>query len=339
MSSAQVTKLVNAVEKKVDSMLKNKKGGKGNKGGRGKQRGQVARPNLSSYVLNGHYRMLVDPCFATLGESAYRGNSGNVARFTNVRTISTTTDSAFFLAYAPASAMVSQNILAAAATAFVPTWNTPGPGNGFFYSTASAWRCIGFCVEVDYLGSELARSGLLGSGTVAPNALGIGASQTTATFAPLFPNVARTADRTMEVKWFPGIGNERYASNTDDVATLYENDTTTLVIYGTNMPAGVQLRFTETAIYEWLPQSNLGMSYPSATQGTCPPAAFENLKNEAAKDGSFAHSLKEAAYQGLKSRAGFYAQNAGTMATDAVVGLTAGYLGSRARSGNRRIGW
>lgn len=339
MSTAQVNKIAKAVEKKVDAMIKSKKNGGKTKGGRGKQRGSVAGPSQNSYVLNGHYRMLTDPCFSTLGESAYRGNSGNVARFTNVRTYSLTTQTAFFNAYDPASALCSQNILADSGTAFIPAWNVPGPGGAFLTANASAWRCIGLCVEVDYLGSELARSGILGSGTVAPNVIGIGSSQAIGAFTPLFPNVTRTADHTMEVKWFPGTGNERYASAGDSSATLYENDTTALVIYGTNMPAGVQLRFTETIIYEWVPLSNLGMSYPNATQGTCPPAAFETLKNEAAKDGSFAHSLKEAAYQGAKTRATSYAHNAASMATDAVVGLTAGYLGSRVRSGNRRIRW
>lgn len=263
-------------------------------------------------VLAGHWDMVSNPCFADLSESAYRGQSGFTQRFTSVRTYTSGTDTAFLALYDPAGAALSFKSGAADTTVFTPVFDILTTGQAFLSATASSWRCIGFCVDIEYVGTELARAGVIGSGTYVPSAIPAGTATNVLNVSPMFSNVTRTSDRTMTAKWFPGVGNERYQNLGETADLLFGNDTTALAIYGVNMPPGLQIRLVETAIYEWLPKTLQGINYPSATAGRNPVGAFERIHDMASRDPSFAHSF----LAGAKSKLGKYGRVAGESAMD-----------------------
>jgi hypothetical protein len=263
-------------------------------------------------VLAGHWDMVSNPCFSDLAESAYRGQSGFTQRFTSVRTYTTGTDTAFLALYSPAGAAMSFKSGAADTTVFTPVFDIATTGQTFLAATASQWRCIGFCVDIEYVGTELARAGVIGSGTYVPNTIPAGTATNVLNVSPMFSNVTRTSDQTMTAKWFPGVGNERYMALGEGNDLLFGNDTTALAIYGVNMPAGLQVRFVETAIYEWLPKTLQGINYPSATAGRNPVGAFERIHDMASRDPSFAHSF----LAGAKTKLGKYGRMAGESAMD-----------------------
>lgn len=276
--------------------------------------------NTSRSVLMKHWQMLSDPCYSDLSESAYRGQSGIVQRFTKIRTFVGTTETAFIAVYNPAAAATSATALASSATPYTNTYASDMPGNTFLGPNTTGHRCIGFCVDVEYIGTELNRSGIIGSSTVNASLVKIGlAAQTVDLLAPLIPNVTRTMDGTSTCKWSPGVGNEEYVKMGDSADILYDDAKSCLVIYGANMPPGVQVRLVETIIYEWLPATTTGIAMPPLTSGTNPVGAFEVLHNAAHADPTFAHSLRTSFGGGLANRANAIAAQAGGALVNAAV--------------------
>lgn len=341
-----------ALVSKINAMANEKSRGGKSKGRRqrgGGQRGAnyntgaIQNGTSASQVLSGHWRMLSDPCYANLSESAYRGQSGTTMRFTKIRNFVGTTETAFIAAYNPAAAAATATMLLNSAVPYPYSYATDMPGNVFLGTNASAFRCIGFCVDVEYVGTELARAGMIGSATLSCEVITNAVSTNTVDqLAPLIPNVTRTMDGTASCKWVPGASNEDYTKLGDPASVLYDNSKTSLVIYGIGLPAGVQIRLVETAIYEWLPLIGKEISMPAASAGTNPVGAFETLHNAARDDPSFAHSLRGSAMAGFQNRAYGMAHNAGQALAGAAVsyGLdAAGRLLGRAsrRGGGRRI--
>lgn len=282
-------------------------------------------PSRELDVLRGHWDMLKNPCFANLSESAYRGQSGFVQRFCNTRNLTTGSDTAFLAAYTPGACASMFNSAATSATTFTPVYSVKMPGQDWLTINASSFRCIGFCVDIEYVGTELARCGMIGSGTMTPATLAAGVLTNVDNVTPLFPNVCRLSDSTMTAKWFPGPGNERYGQLGTTGDLLFGNDVGALAIYGASLPAGLQLRLVETAIYEWVPRLALGLTTSSTTQGTNPPGAFEKLHDAASRDPSFTHSFAA----GASHKLGVLARHAGEAAVNVAWEGTK-YLGRRA---------
>jgi len=204
-----------------------------------------------------------------------------------------------------------ENKLAASNTAFTPVETVAAAGYTFLTTTASAWRGVGYCLEVNYIGTELNRSGKLYTGTVPASLIPAGTATSVDSIKTLLSNDTRTPDRQLESKWFPGVTNEDY---TNRGGSTYPNSNNVTLIVAENMPAGIQLAFKETVIYEWIPQPGLGFVAPTSLAGLNPPAFMENLHNVAKKDPSFTHSFSEHAGTELRriaGAAGTYAVRAG----------------------------
>lgn len=339
-----VNKLTQIANQRAPGQTQRRK--KGNRGG-GTARvnltpGPRSQAMLDSMVLRNHYAMLVDPCYATLCESAYRGAAGYVQRFVKVTNYTTGTNTSFCAIYNPAAVASTQADLANAAAPFSATYAIPSAGSAFLTANSSGHRCIGFCVQIEYTGTELNRSGLLGAATVNAELFNIGTGGlTVADIQPLIPNVTRTMDGTAEVKWSPGVGNEQYVKLGDAPGVLYANDMNSLVIYGTGLPAGNQIRLVETTIYEYLPTINTGLATPAATAGSNPPGAFEKLHNAAHADPTFAHSLRKGFQSGFADRAQSIAVRGGETLANAALAYGVDAVGRMAmgRRTGRRIGY
>lgn len=281
--------------------------------GKGPRRGgsRAGKPEPTFNALTGHFQMLADPCNSTLAESAYRGQSGIPSRFTRSWTASGSADTAYFYQVNPADISAMTFSLANSAAAFTPVTNTLGAGRTFLTNNASSWRVIGYCLDVDYIGTELNRSGKLYTGIIPSSNIPAGVATAVDTLKVLFTNNTRTPDKPLQSKWFPGVTNEDYASAGN---STFINSNNSVCFLAENMPAGVSLSFKETIVLEWIPQPGLGFVTPNALSGTNPIATVERLHQAAKSSPSFVHSFTDAASHELVRYgkvAGRYAVSAG----------------------------
>lgn len=318
-----LVKKMNSATNKLEAAVKGKKGGAGKSRNRRPAR-QVFNP--AGMVLENHWRMLSDPCTATLAESAYRGRAGIVSRFTGVTTFTAGTFTAAAFAYNPAATAGTQFAVAASNTVATPVYDQVLPGQAYLIATAEAYRVIGFCVDIDYVGTELNRSGMVYGGVLPANAVAGGVATTVDQIKVLLSNATRTPDREITQLWFPGVDNEKY-SDKDNVTTVFGDACNSLVICLENMPVGLQTRLRVTTIYEWLPKVNTGIIMPSPVSGSNPAAAYEKLFERAREAPGFVDSFKQGATD-MAHRAAYYAGSQG-------VGMAANYI---YRSRGRRAG-
>lgn len=251
---------------------------------------------IDGSVVN-HWRMLSDPCFAPLSTSAYRGQAGIVSRFTSITTVSTGSDTGFLMAASPQAGAYT---LAQFTDPTIPTaafaYANPLPGQAFITNNAEAVRVVGFCVDVDYIGTELNRSGMIYGGVVLGDTIGQGASPTPDSIKQLLPNQVRTPDRQITQLWFPGVGNEAYGNNGAG-SVAFAGGFNSLIIMAEGMPAGIQVRLRITTILEWLPLLGVGVSMPSPVAGYNAVGAYEKLHDIAAASNMFTHSFISGVYE------------------------------------------
>lgn len=294
----------------------------------------MARPGMGlersriSTVAANHWRMVSDPCGAPLAESAYPGRSGITSRFTGVFTYAGGTETAFLANYNFAALAAAINPLLASTTSVTQSYNVVLPGQTFLNANAAAFRTIGACVSIQYVGTELNRAGTIYGGVLTANSIPAGIATTVDACKVLLPNETRTpGERILDLKWFPGYAEMEYdvSSGSDN----FNNDHNALCVAAAGMTAGLGLVIRVTTIVEWLPKLTLGMSMPSPVAGTNPPAFYEALHEQASRSGIFT-----AAFQAAGMRANQYAAYAGQRMVDASVSAAVGYLSQGAR---RRI--
>lgn len=289
----------------VTRTTQQQQGGKGRRQKSGSKRSMASSGSYNA--LTGHYQMLTDPCNAALTESAYRGQCGIPSRFTRTWTVTTAGSTGYYYQFNPASCGAAAVAVATSASVFTPVETVSGPGFTFLTTNANSWRAVGYCLDIDYIGTELNRSGKWYTGCSSAGAIPFGVATSLNQLKVLFTNTTRTPDRQLESKWFPGVENEEYA-NRNVTTVSYSNGRNVVAFIAENMPDGVQLTFKETLIVEWLPLPDLGFVSPTAVGGTNPPSAYEALHTAAKRDPSFVHSFTE----GMGKRLSQYAHSAGT---------------------------
>lgn len=327
MSNANYNKLIKALTTRANAMPTQSRGkGKGKGNGRRSSRATATRTVVSGdgSALQGHWKMLSDPCAATLAESSYRGTSGYTSRFSRTWTIASAGNNAYLYVGVPSALAAIEIPTNSTSAAIAPAYGGAMAGQAFVAANANNHRVIGYCLEIDYMGTELNRSGKLYTGTVPATFVEGGAWTTLDGIKSTLSNATRTPDHQLESKWFPGVGNERYAKY-NDLNESFADDNSALVFIAEAMPDGVQLQFRETIVIEWLPKPALGFTLPSTLQGHNPVGAYEKLHSVASKDPSFFHSFKE----GASKRATSYAYSAGRGFVDLAAGSLRA-LGARA---------
>lgn len=306
---------------------KNSKSKKQKKNGRG-TRTRVQRAVVFSNPISGHYNMLRDPCGAALTTSVYRGRKGTVARFARTWTVSGSSDTAYYYILNPANCGAAGTSLATSSSAFTPVETIEAAGFTMMNTFAADWRVIGACLEVDYIGTELNRSGRMYAGILSAQSIQFGVATSADSIKLLAYASARTPDRTVEIKWVPGEGNEGLSNRSAaGVVNNYEANRNVVLFVAENMPAGVQLAFRETIIYEYTPKPGLGIPSDTPMSGQHPPGAFEAILEQAKRDPSMYDAFKE----GAAAQARYYAGQAGRAVATAGVAAGMSYLSSRVR--------
>lgn len=228
--------------------------------------------------------MLVDPCAGDLKPSAYSGRAGYLARFSTTASFTVPASNAALIAYHPGAGNVSYTAAASGTTSITPTWGPTSSGLsaplGFMYSTARGARAVAACITFTYIGSELNRSGMVGT-LVAPcdEALFGGAATTVSAKLNSCQAVARTPAESFDVRFVPCPLDEQYV-NLQGAPSEYFGDRCALVIpvvAGTN---ALDFRVRLTVIYEYLPLPDAAMPVTNATTPV-PVGGLERLVNAA----------------------------------------------------------
>lgn len=315
-------------------MVKAKKGANRTRKSRNRNN-RAARQPMRVYsgdgsVLTKHWDMLSNPCSAPIGESAYRGAAGVPSRFTRTQTIQVAGSTCFAYLATPSALSAFQVTTANSAVAITPVYGTSMAGQTFVLANSAAFRIIGFCFSVEYIGTELNRSGKMYTGIVNAQTIPAGVATTGDAIKTLLTSSTRTPDGELESLWFPGVSNEDYG---DGLSTThaYDDGKNTLVFYAEGLPDGVQIQIRETVIVEWQPKTGNGFTVTSPAGGTNPIAAYEKLHAAAHSESAFGGFRKAAA-----NRFHDYASLAGRRIVD--FGAAAAYgMGKRALGAASRV--
>lgn len=289
--------------------------------------------NYDQMVLRSHLNMLVDPCNASLNQSAYAGRAGITNRFSAISSYTAGGDSSAIGLFSPAALTFSFNTAAGPGVTVTPVFNQALAGNAFIAANSDAMRVIGFCLNISYLGTELDRKGAIYGGNLPSSAIPAGSGVNVDTAKVLLTSEARTPDRELELRWFPGVQDAEYNKWTDP--DVFKDTHNTLVLCMENLPAGLQVRIRHTVIVEWLPKLSIGMSMTSPVGGSNPPAAYEHLHAAVRDTPGFVNAFTD----GMHSQASKVANAAGQYAVNVAVGAAGAGYGYYRQTRGRRIGY
>lgn len=267
-SKAQLAK----ANKKRQQMINNKRRSNGSNG-------NSRRPGLlieAQSRIGRHINMLLDPCQAVIGPTAYRGSDGFVNRFNVVSSITSSagTNTAWVMAFYPAYNGIWAGAVADALTPVTPSWITPGPGQTFLNNTADSQRAVAACIKAEYAGTELNRQGVIYSGVLPVSALT--GTTTLLQLQNLCQAVERTPDHMMEVKWVPTSIEETYWEN--GVGTPSDTgDRNAIIFIGSGFTQGIVHNFQTTLVAEWRPMWGQGFMQPTPNTPDA-PAGLERVR-------------------------------------------------------------
>lgn len=276
-----------------------KKGGTTMLAGAMKRRG--ANPEDVTRIAR-HVHMIVDPCNAELGPTAYRGTDGIVTRFrSNGNLTASVGKTGFIYVYYPAYNTVYTNYVNGADLAV--TNLVGGPGQSFLLASSDSQRAVAACTSLTYTGTELDRSGIIYSGVI-PIAC-IQATKTIDQLIMLLQKESRTGDSPMELKWSPSAVDEEYWT-TGSVVPEAPGDRNCLVFIGLGFNAATTSpnhAIVNTLITEWRPEAGLGLSTPNPSSHDV-SGGIEKVRSTLAKLGNWWSSTTGKAYKALNSPVG-----------------------------------
>lgn len=250
-----------------------------------------------------HVNMIVDPCNAELGPTAYRGSDGIISRFRNFTVVGPTAGkTGFAFVYYPAyNAIQLLGVNTSDTINFVPT--TGGPGQAFLLASGAAQRAVAACSAVTYTGTELDKSGVLYSGVVPIAALG--AIKRVDEIAALLQHQSRVHDEDLEVKWSPSSVEEQYWESGAGTPSD-PGDRNAIVIIGLGFnPLTTSNNFTivNTFIAEWRPEPGQGLSTPNPSSHDV-PGGLERVRSALQKLGNWWSSAYKTASKAYNSNIG-----------------------------------
>ena len=240
---------------------------------------------LNQRVQN-HVNMVMDPCGAVLGTTAYRGSDGIVTKFRINYTGNTTpTTSNYVLCYYPGyNTIWAQQILTGdenIGLAFSAT--NAGPGQAFLLATAEAQRAVGACLKFSYTGTELNREGTVYSG-VLPLAACSGASFNQ--LAVLLQESMRMPDKEIEIKWIPAPAEENYWGTGPTAPEDGAGRNVVVILVKGSLATNTTFRYSANLIAEWKPKYGAGMQTPTPNTPDV-PAGLESVRTVLAGKGDW----------------------------------------------------
>jgi hypothetical protein len=145
------------------------------------------------------------------------------------------------------------------ATAFATNASTPG--KNFLATNASDCRCVAACMRVYYDGAESTRAGRIAYGQTVGGF--IIAGTTVATPQQIVPGLEymeRTPQTAVEVKWRPNEYDLMLSDPQTATASIEKDRRSSLTLVALNQPVGSYLPVIFTAVYEYTPQVNTGIT-------------------------------------------------------------------------------
>lgn len=255
--------------------------------------------------LTRHVNMIIDPCNAELGPTAYRGADGIVSRFRNVVDITGTAGkTGFVYVYYPAyNTYYYLNVNAGDLVSIAALPNFAGPGQAYLLSSGDSQRAVAGCTAISYTGTELDRSGIIYSGVVPAAALG--SARSVSQIVSLLQHETRTPDVPIELKWSPSAVEEEYwASGAAVPEGAGDRNLLVYVGFGLNA-ATTSANFTliNTFIAEWRPEAGLGLSNPNPSSHDV-PGGLEKVRSVLSRMGNWWYSAAKTAYGAINSPTG-----------------------------------
>lgn len=136
------------------------------------------------------------------------------------------------------------------------------PGYGLLQQSR-AFRVVSACIQLTYVGSEQARSGVLAVGQSTYDTLNPGSSYAPALLRSMASHVGRVPDGTTELRWVPNASSEEFQ---DPNKTPSSNSFTQPALFwsvsGLPPGAGIRVRFVVTYEFTW----NVTNGMPVGTQ-------------------------------------------------------------------------
>lgn len=133
------------------------------------------------------------------------------------------------------------------------------PGKSFLASNARAARCIAACLKVTYAGAESQRAGRVHYGHTSSGMLDNGQTVTADSVAQTLQHYSRTPAETIELRWYPGIGDFEFNDPSEAAGAILRDRKTALTVAWAGLPPATPLTFHFTAIYEWRPAIGQGV--------------------------------------------------------------------------------
>lgn len=217
-------------------------------------------------------RLLQDPCNSPLCHPVYAGGNGGLlvrASYYSSVTINTGNTGYFFM-WTPGILGTSATQTATDTTSFTLGSYGGGyvPGQTFISGNAGSFRVAAACLKVIWAGTELNRQGYMKFGNITASDAGLPGTTTVslAGLAQLFEAGMRTPDESIDIKWRPTDMDQMTCSplNFDASSDTGRRGAIGLIISG--VPAGASFTLETTAVYEYQPQYNLGIT--ASTQST-----------------------------------------------------------------------
>lgn len=221
-------------------------------------------------------KLLADPCNAPLCPSIMAGSNGAmVSRFEYDQIFNasaTDVGSAGYFCPSLLTANVACNSIGVGGP-----WSSdtiPGgltnatlasqPGYTFLSSNASGARCVAACIQVQFIGTELQRAGVMAVGCTKYSTL-TDVTPTTALLRTQAQIVSRTPDGIMEYRLPPSEASEMFRDPNNNANQQLEPATQDLPalfwsVTGIPVSTGVRVRFV--VVYEWIPRVGSGMIAP-----------------------------------------------------------------------------
>lgn len=250
-----------------------------------------------------HVSMILDPCNAEIGPTAYRGSDGIVTRFRNVvATGPQTGKTGFIYVYYPAyNNIYVVNVTPSDTPVF--SGNAAGPGQAFLLASGASQRAVAACCSLTYTGTELDRAGIIYSGVVPISALGTAKSVTD--IAMLLQHEHRVTGENIEVKWSPGSVEEQYW---ESGATTPSDggDRNAIVILALGLNAATSSPYfsiVNTLIAEWKPEPGQGLSTPNPSSHDV-VGGLEKVRSVLQRMGTWWYTVGSAAYGAYNSAPG-----------------------------------
>lgn len=221
--------------------------------------------------------LLLDPCNANFAHPVYAGGTGGIlCRFTSTVLMGNLPgETGFIFHWTPGCMTTGQDEITVTgfANPSLPTvavGNFGSPGKDFLPVNATNFRCVSACATLTYVGSELNRSGSVWFGQTVGQLCNIGTAYVGIDMPKSLPKNIRTPDSSVDVIWRPGTSDEDYSTPQDSFADdpTNKDDRGAITIVATGLPPAVGLQIRLTAVYEYQPRYNTGMTIAANARST-----------------------------------------------------------------------